>query len=116
MNKFQRTLATCFLTAAMASTASVSDAAESVVSPATDLNETIVNVEKALLEVKNGAFSEAQLHLKTARASAELVTGDNAVISQAKACVIQGQIEAKKGNTKESTDHLNKALGLYKSL
>jgi hypothetical protein len=102
--------------AALAAISTVSFAAETGTSSASGLNETILNVEQALQEVKNGAFSEAHLHLKTARASAEQVTGDNSIISQAKACVIQGQIEAKKGNTKESTDHLNKALGLYKSL
>ncbi len=116
MNMIKRTLAAGFIIAALPAISSVSFAAEADTSSVTGLNETIVNVEKALQEVKNGAFSEAQLHLKTARASAEQVTGDNSIISQAKACVIKGQIEAKKGNTQESTDHLNRALGLYKSL
>ena len=112
MNIIKSALTICALTASFISVSTIAVAEEA----ASGLNETIVNVEKALVEVSNGAFSEAQLHLKTARASAEQLTGDSVVISQANASVIQGQIEAKKGNVKESTDHLNKALGLYKSL
>lgn len=112
MNIIKKTVAVCFLSASLAAITTVSVAAEAVVG----LNETIVNIEKALVEVNNGAFSEAHLHLKSARSSAEQVTGDDSIISQAKASVIQGQIEAKKGNVKESLGHLNKALGLYKSL
>jgi hypothetical protein len=116
MNIIKTAVAIFTIMASMTVLTEVSVAAEITPSSSVGLNETIVNIEKALREVQESAFSEAQLHLKTARSTAEQVKGDNAIIDQAKACVVQGQIEAKKGNIKASTDHLNKALGLYKSL
>lgn len=116
MKILKKTVAACFIAASLAATGTIAFAEEAINSSAASLNETIMNIEKALEEVKNSAFSEAQLHLKTARATGEQVTGDEKIISKAQASVVQGQIEAKKGNVKESSDELNKALLLYKSL
>ena len=114
MSIIKKTVSACFIAVSLAAMGTVAVAAEAVNS--SSLNETIVNIEKALGEVNNSAFSEAYLHLKTARASGEQVTGDESIVSQAQATVIQGQIQVKKGNVKKSTDLLNKALSLYKSL
>jgi hypothetical protein len=83
---------------------------------AASINETIMHVEKALVEVNKSDFSAAYLHLKAARASSDNITGDEAIVKKANNSVIQGQIQAKSGNVKKSADLLNQALELYKSL
>lgn len=91
-------------------------AEEAANSPATSLNETIALIEKALIEVGNSDFSAARLHLKAARTSSEQITGNEAIVKQANASVIQGQIHSNSGDVEESSAELNKALKLYKSL
>jgi hypothetical protein len=91
-------------------------AEETANSSAASINETIGYVEKALVEVNKSDFSAAHLYLKSARASSEQITGDDAILKQANASVIQGQIQSKHGDVKKSSDELNKALELYKSL
>ena len=83
---------------------------------ATSTNETITHVEKALVEVNKSDFSAANLHIKAARSSSEHITGNEAIVKQANADVVQGQIESKSGDVKKSSASLNKALELYKSL
>jgi len=56
------------------------------------------------------------LHLKAARLSSEHITGNEAVLKQANANVIQAQIQSKFGDVQKSADELNKALVLYKTL
>lgn len=94
----------------------VAFAEEAANSSAASINETIAHVEKALVEVNKSDFSAAHLHLKAARSSAEHITGDEAIIKQANASVIQGQIQSKHGDINKSSVELNKALELYKSL
>lgn len=91
--------------------------AESTAANASPLiGETIAHVEKALTEIAKSDFNTAQVHLKAARASGEKISGNEAVVKQANAQVIQGQIKAKLGDIKAASDELNKALALYKSL
>jgi hypothetical protein len=80
------------------------------------LNETISHVEKALTEVKKSDFAAANIHLKAARASSSQITGDDAIVKQANASVIQGQIQANQGEVGKSSALLTKGLDLYKSL
>ena len=91
-------------------------AEEAVNSSAASINETIAHIEKALVEVQKSDFSAAHLHLKAARESSDKISGNEAIVKQANASVIQGQIQAKYGDVKKSSDELNKALELYKSL
>ena len=91
-------------------------AEEAANSSAASINETIKHVEEALVEVNKSDFSAAHLHLKAARSSSEKITGNEAIVKQANASVIQGQIQSKFGDVKKSSDELNKALVLYKSL
>ena len=91
-------------------------AAESNNPSAPSISETIKYVEAALVEVNKSDFSAAQLLLKSARLSSTKITGDDVSIKEANDSVIQGQIQAKHGEVKKSTDELEKALKLYKSL
>jgi hypothetical protein len=92
-------------------------AEEAVNSPAaSSVSETISHIEKALVEIAKSDFNAAQVHLKAARASGEKITGNEAIVKKANAIVIQGQIKTKLGDIKSSSEELNKALELYKSL
>ncbi|MEQ1530098.1 MAG: hypothetical protein ABL925_12340 [Methylococcales bacterium] len=93
------------------------NAEEAATGSAAIIKETITHVEKALIEVKKSDFASAQLHLKAARASYETIPNfETGVVKQANDSVIQGQVEARKGNSEKSAVELNKALELYKSL
>ncbi len=81
-----------------------------------NVSETITYVELALADVNKSDFSAAILHLKAARSSSERITGNEAVVKQANANVIQAQIQSKFGDVQKSADELNKALVLYKTL
>ena len=81
-----------------------------------NVSETITYVELALADVNKSDFSAAILHLKAARSSSERITGNEAVVKQANANVIQAQILSKSGDVQKSADELNKALVLYKTL
>jgi hypothetical protein len=91
-------------------------AEETTASQATSASETISHIEKALVEISKSDFNSAQAHLKAARLSSEKVTGNPDIIKKANANVIQAQIQAKLGDVKKSSDELNKAIALYKSL
>lgn len=91
-------------------------AEETSVSSSASISETIAHIEKALVEISKSDFNAAQVHLKAARTSAEKISGHEEIVKKANALVIQGQIIAKKGDIKSSSDELNKALELYKSL
>jgi len=81
------------------------------------VGETVVLLEKALVEVNKSDFSAAQIQLKAARNIAEKLTGNNeAVLKEAYANIIEGQKGAKVGDVKKSADGLNKSIALYKSL
>jgi hypothetical protein len=81
-----------------------------------NVSETITYVELALADVNKSDFSAAILHLKAARSSSERITGNETVVKQANANVIQAQILSKSGDVQKSADELNKALVLYKTL
>ena len=116
MNLIKKIALTFFITLLLCANGSSVFAEETTNSSATSINETITHVEKALVEVNKSDFSAAQLHLKSARLSSANITGDEKIIKQANASVIQGQIQAKYGDVKESSAEINKALTLYKSL
>ena len=108
-------LAFC-LALSLSATGNPAFAEEAATSSESSLNEAISEIEKALIEVKNSDFSAATIHLKAARMASEKITGNEALVKQATASVIQGQIQAKYGDIKQSTAELNKALTFYKSL
>ena len=116
MNIIKKTALTFFVAIMLGANCTSVFAEEATNSSAASISETILHVEKALVEVNKSDFSAAQLHLKSARLSSLKITGDETVIKQANASVIQGQIQAKSGDVNESVAELNKALTLYKSL
>jgi hypothetical protein len=116
MNIIKKTALTFFIAISLGASSAIAFAEEAANSSAASINETIAHVEKALVEVNKSDFSAAHLHLKAARSSSEQITGNEAIVKQANADVIQGQIQSKHGDVKKSSDELNKALELYKSL
>lgn len=116
MNIIKKTALTWFLAISLGAGGSIAFAKEAADSSAASINETIAYIEKALVEVNKSDFSATHLLLKSARASSELITGNKAIVEQANASVIQGQIQSKHGEVKKSSEELNKALTLYKSL
>jgi len=116
MNIIKKTALIFFMAISFGASSTIVFAEETTNSSAASINETIAHVEKALVEVNKSDFSAAHLHLKAARASAEQITGNEAIVKQANASVIQGQIQSKHGDVKKASDELNKALELYKSL
>jgi hypothetical protein len=111
MNILKKTALTFFIALSLGSISATASAEASV-----EISETITHVELALADVNKSDFSAAVLHLKAARASSERITGNEAVIKQANANVIQAQIQSKFGDVQKSADELNKALVLYKTL
>jgi hypothetical protein len=116
MNIIKRSALSLFMAVTLGASSAIAFAEEGADSSAAGVQETIAHVEKALAEVNKSDFSAAYLHLKSARASSEQISGNEATVKQANASVIQGQIQAKRGDVKKSSDELNKALVLYKSL
>ena len=116
MNIIKKTALTFFMAISLGASSVIAFAEEAANSSATSINETIAHIEKALVEVNKSDFSAAHLQLKAARSSSEQITGNEAIVKQANASVIQGQIQSKHGDVKKSSDELNKALELYKSL
>jgi hypothetical protein len=110
MITIRKTALTLFIAASLGASNITAFAAEA------SLNETISHVEKALAEVKKSDFAAANMHLKAARASSSQITGDGAIVKQANASVIQGQIQANQGEVGKSSALLSKGLELYKSL
>jgi hypothetical protein len=116
MKIIKKTALILFMAISLAAGSAIALAEEAVNSSAASINETIAHVEKALVEVNKSDFSAAHLHLKAARSSSEHITGNEAILKEANASVIQGQIQSKHGDVKKSSDELNKAIELYKSL
>ncbi|PPD49255.1 MAG: hypothetical protein CTY16_04330 [Methylobacter sp.] len=116
MNSIKKTALTFFMAISLGAASALAFAEEAVNSPAASVAETIAHVEKALVEVNKSDFSAARLHLKAARSASEKISGNEAIVKQANASVVQGQIESSHGDVKKSADELNKALVLYKSL
>jgi Mg2+ and Co2+ transporter CorA len=97
---------------AMLVTSSFSALAQAV----SGVSETISHIEKALIEVGKSDFNSAQAHMKDARVLSEKLEGNQDVIKQANAAVIQAQRQAKLGDVQKASDELNKSLVLYKSI
>ncbi|OQW79525.1 MAG: hypothetical protein BVN35_01390 [Proteobacteria bacterium ST_bin11] len=91
-------------------------AAEPIAGSSVNVSDTISHLESALVEIAKSDFNTAQVHLKAARVSGEKITGNESVVKQANALVIQGQIKAKLGDIKAASEELSKAISLYKSL
>ena len=91
-------------------------AGEAANSSKASLTQTIAHLEKAIAEVNKSDFAAANIHLKAVRSSSEQITGNEAIVKQANATVIQGQIQSKQGQTEKASVLLNKGLELYKSL
>ena len=102
----------CLLTAS--STMAFAEAP--VAAPTSSLIETIAHVEQGLAEVKKSDFAAANLHLKAAVESSDQITGNDTIVKEARANVIQGNIQSKQGEIEKSSEFLNKALVSYKSL
>lgn len=106
------TLATAF--AATSAVAVAEEAASS--SPAANTSEIIALIEKGLVEVSKSDFSAAQVQLKAARFASDSIAGSSDAAKKAHATLMQGQIQAKKGDVQKATEELNKAIALYKAL
>jgi hypothetical protein len=116
MNIIKKIALIFFIAISLGAISTTAVAEEAANSSAASINETIAHVEKALVEVNKSDFSAAHLHLKAARSSSEHITGNEDILKEANASVIQGQIQSKHGDVKKSSDELNKAIELYKSL
>ncbi len=78
--------------------------------------QTVTLIEKALVEISKSDFSAAQVILKAARTGSDSISSQSEAAKKAHAFLIQGQISAKKGDIAKSTEELNKAIELYKSI
>lgn len=116
MHIIKITLLAFFMTLSAGVTSSMAYAEEAASSSAATVSEVISHIEKALVEIQKSDFNTARVHLKAARAAADKITDHDDVVKEANALVIQGQIKTKKGDIKNSSEDLNKALELYKSL
>ncbi|MGR8951004.1 MAG: hypothetical protein ACU83V_01110 [Gammaproteobacteria bacterium] len=116
MNIFKKTAISLFISVSLGAGSIAAFAEEAAKGPDASLNETISHVEKALVEVKKSDFAAANIHLKAARSSSSQITGNDAIVKQANASVIQGQIQANQGEVGKSSALLTKGLDLYKSL
>jgi pectin methylesterase-like acyl-CoA thioesterase len=116
MNFIKKTALTCFMAISLSISGTLAFAEEAVNSSAASINETISHIESAIAEVNKSDFAASNLHIKAARSSGEQITGNEAIVKQANAIVIQGQISSKKGDVKTASDLLTEALKLYKSL
>jgi hypothetical protein len=116
MNFIKKTALTFFMAISLGASSTLAIAEAAANSSAASINETITHVEQALVEVNKSDFAAANLHIKAARSSSAQITGNEAIVNQANANVIQGQIQSNQGEVKKSSDLLSKGLELYKSL
>ncbi|MGZ8162838.1 MAG: hypothetical protein ACXWTK_07105 [Methylobacter sp.] len=116
MTIIKKTVRTFFIALLMATSSNIAFAEEAPDSSAKSLEETIMHIEKALAEVNKSDFAAAQLHLKSARETSGQITGNETIVKQGNGSVIQGMIQARKGNVAQSVAELTKALDSYKSL
>jgi tetratricopeptide (TPR) repeat protein len=91
-------------------------AEENAASAPSGVSQAISEIEQAIAEIGKSDFNTAQVHMKAARNIAENIGSDDEQIKKANALVIQGQIQAKKGDIEKATKELNKALEIYRSL
>jgi cellobiose-specific phosphotransferase system component IIA len=110
MNSLKKSVLILFMALTLGLTSFVAQAAEQA-SP----GDVISHIEKALIEIKNSDFSAAQVQLKSARFASDTLSSSDAA-KRAHAALIQGQIQAKKGDINKATEELNQAIALFKSL
>lgn len=116
MNIIKKTALTFFMALSLGTISPAVFAEAAADNSASSLNQTIAHVERALAEVNKSDFAAANIHLKAARASSMQITGNAAIVEQANASVIQGQIQSNQGEVEKSAALLTKGLELYKSL
>lgn len=119
MNIFTKAALTVSVVMALSLTSvcvSAAEQAAEAAAPAAGTSEIISRIDKALVEISNSDFSAAQVHLKAARTSSELLVGSSEAAKKAHAILMQGQISSKAGNVSKATEELNKALEIYKTL
>jgi len=116
MNITKNTALSLLLTFSLGSTCVIAYAEGADKSSVNSPNETIMHIEKAIVEISHRDFMPPSEHLKAARAASEKVTGNPDIVKKANASIIQAQIKANQFDIKGATDELNKTLELYKSL
>lgn len=117
MNFIKKVISSSFIAISLLGAVSSTAFAEETVNTANvGSGELINHIEQALAEIQVSNFSIANMHLKAARAVLDEMTNDDAAFKKAKSNLLQGQIQAKKGNIKSSSELLNKALSFFKSL
>lgn len=114
---FMKKTALNFFVAVILSASSTLACAEvAALSSAESITKTIENVEKAIIEVNKGDFSNANQQIRAARISAELITGDKAILKHAGEIINEGQAHSKAGDAPEAAKSLSEGIALYKSL
>jgi hypothetical protein len=116
MNIFTKVALTLSLALSLSSTSFIVSAAEPAAAATASASTVISHIEKGLVEIGKSDFSAAQVHLKAARASSELLVGTSEKAKKAHAILMQGQIASKAGNVSKATEELNKALEIYRTL
>jgi hypothetical protein len=116
MNSIKKTAINFAMASFLVASGTLAFAEATVVAPTSSLNETIAHVEQGLAEVKKSDFAAANLHLKAAVESSDLIKGNETTVKAARANVVQGNIQSKQGEIEKSSEFLNKGLVLYKSL
>jgi len=116
MNITKNTALSLLLAFSLGSTCVIAYAEGADKSSVNSPNETIMHIEKAIVEISHRDFMPPSEHLKAARAASEKVTGNQDIVKKANASIIQAQIKANQFDIKGATDELNKTLELYKSL
>ncbi|WP_027150721.1 hypothetical protein [Methylobacter tundripaludum] len=116
MNITKNTALSLLLAFSLGSTCVIAYAEGADKSSVNSPNETIMHIEKAIVEISHRDFMPPSEHLKAARAASEKVTGNPDIVKKANASIIQAQIKANQFDIKGATDELNKTLELYKSL
>ncbi len=116
MNNIKKIALTFFLSISFATVTPIAVAAEVAVSSKNEVASVIIHIEKGLAEVQKSDFSAAYLHLKSAREASGKIQGNENLVKQGLASVIQGQIQTNHGDVANATAELNKALSLYRSI
>lgn len=116
MNIIKKTALAFFMAVSLGAVSTLAFAETAANSSAASINETIAHVEQALVEVNKSDFAAANLHMKAALLSSGQIEGNETIVKQAIANVVQAQIQSKEGEVEKSSDLLTKGLELFKSL
>jgi hypothetical protein len=116
MNFLKKIAINFFMVAFLGAISSIAFAEVATENSTSSITTTIAHVEQGLVEVQKSDFAAANLHLKAAVESSAQIEGNDAVVKEASANVVQGNIQSKQGEVAKSSEFLNKALALYKSI